>query len=182
MILLDASTVCPDEHIQNVKDRKSMIDAGWVLDVIENVGQYVTDFSGIFNQERPLEPGLQQSCYFHQTFFGFKEGHRIGRVSVEFKGFGTATLSFGSCFCGNAQTCSVNAYLNTKLISSAKSPFGGPCTISPIDPWPCPVPVQQATVSVEVTFDYQPGDRLVIEEVGIAVIVIHSLTLECMGK
>ena len=78
-----------------------------------------------------------------------------GKVSATFAGTGTATLDYGNCYTGG----STNTFLNDSLIDVAGN----------------------NTPSKQITFDFSPGDVLVIVEAG-GIIKLNSLTIQCRGQ
>ena len=129
---------CPDSGLQNVQNRAAMTPAGWILDVDPDT----TNYAGHCGSS---------------TFWGYKVGAPIGRVSAVFKGFGSATLNFGMCYVGGT----TKVYLNNLLIGSAAA--------------------NQKSVGL-VPFNYKPGDTLKLEEEGGGIIIINSLQIACGGK
>ena len=93
-------------------------------------------------------------------FWGYSYGCPVGGVSAQFEGSGIATLSFGSCYWKG----STKVYLNEKNIKTADSSQSS------------------IAVSEEVTFEYNRGDVLKLEEWGPGIVKINSLKLtECKG-
>ena len=91
------------------------------------------------------------------TFWGYGYGAPIGTVQASFRGSGTAQLVFGQC--STRVSAVTNVYLNDVKIKSAAKTDG----------------------EVTVTFDYNPGDTLKLDEVKTGIIKISSLLLTCKG-
>ena len=90
------------------------------------------------------------------TFWGYRHGRSIGTVQASFRGSGTAILTFGQCY-GFSRPAVTNVYLNGNQIRSATKKDG----------------------EVTVSFEYNPGDTLKLEEVNTGIIKISSLLLTC---
>ena len=119
-----------------------MKQAGWNIDV------------GTFGAARDRPYGTCMN--YIPTFFGYKHGRELGRISAEFKGTGSAILNFGNCWKYGV----TKAYLNNIMISSAA----------------------KGQNSIVVSFDYKPKDTLKLEEVESGVIKINALQLSCKGR
>ena len=119
-----------------------MSSSGWVIDVN--------------NADNAKNNGIYQKLCGTSTFWGYKFGGPVGRVTAVFRGSGKASLSFGECwFRGTTKV-----YLNNRQIGIATT----------------------RKVSVVVHFDYTPGDTLKLEEEGAGIIKINYLKLTCTGK
>ena len=96
--LCQISAACVDSALQNVDNRQTMRDGGWILDIDEyqNYGH---------------------CCMEPKTFWGYKHKSPVGVVKATFKGSGKATLNFGNCYEGGV----TKAYLNDLEIGSASS-------------------------------------------------------------
>ena len=90
-----------------------------------------------------------------KAWYGFKHPG-IGKISATFAGMGTATLGYGNCYTGG-QT---NIFLNGRLIDAA----------------------ERNTPSTQITFDFSPGDVLLINEDDTGIIKLNSLTLKCKSE
>ena len=91
---------CLDHALQNVKNRRDMEDAGWIV--------YV---------ERDRNERFAANCGGYESFWGRKIGTTIGYVEATFKGKGRGTLDFENCFT-RGQT---KVYLNNRLVAAAES-------------------------------------------------------------
>ena len=128
---------CPDSGLQNVQNRVAMTQAGWILMV------------------DPDQTGYISNCGT-SSFWGYKVGSPVGKVSATFKGYGNATLNFGNCYSSG----STYVYLNNIRIGSASANQN----------------------SIKVNFAYKPHDILRLEEVGTGIVKINALQLRCSGK
>ena len=128
---------CPDSGLQNLKNRAVMTSAGWVLDVDDDMTNYAY-YCGA------------------STFWGYKFGWPIGRVSAVFKGVGRAVLDFGECYYKGV----TKVYLNDMQLGTALTN-------------------QKSEI---IDFKYKPGDTLKLEEEGVGIIIINSLIITCAGK
>ena len=114
-----------------------MRSAGWILDVDPDQTRYIS-YCG------------------SSTFWGYKYGYPIGRISATFRGYGHGSISFGNCWTkGNT-----NVYLNNQLIGTAAA--------------------NQKMAAAK--FWYRPGDTLKLEEHNAGIILVNSLELFCEGK
>ena len=157
--------MCVDRGLEKVVDKSEMITNGWLMCIEMGFGPGI--FSSVAKAQRHnrrqenlcKEKGLT-------GFWGYHYGCPIGGVSAQFEGSGTATLNFGSCYYSivRGQTASTKVFLNEKLIKTAV--LTTPAII----------------VSEEVTFEYNRGDVLKIEEWGTYTVTINSLKLtKCKG-
>ena len=87
-----------DSALQNVDNRQTMIDGGWIVDVDEY-------------------QSYGHCCMEPKTFWGYKHKRAVGVVKATFKGSGKATLNFGNCYVVGV----TKAYLNDLEIGSAGS-------------------------------------------------------------
>ena len=115
---------------------------GWVIDVN--------------NADNPRKNGIYTTLCGASSFWGYKFGLPVGRVSTTFKGSGKASLSFGECWF----TGTTKVYLNNRQIGIASS----------------------RKLGVVVHFEYTQGDILKLEEEGAGIIKIDTLRLKCTGK
>ena len=99
----------------------------------------------------------------NHTFWGYKYGTASGSVSATLKGSGIATLDFGSC--GDSGITAV--YL--------KRPFLNYVRLGIADG-------SKRELSKIVSFSYEPGYILKIEEEQTGIIKINSLKLRCTGN
>ena len=74
-----------------------MIRSGWMVD---------TDYSNKEDREQMNVP--KKSCGQKGTFYGYKEGMRVGSVSAFFKGSGKGVLKYGNCNSTGYVTVSMN--------------------------------------------------------------------------
>ena len=99
----------------------------------------------------------------NSTFWGYKYGNSSGRILAPFKGFGEATLDFGSC--GDTGITAVyhkRPAQNYERIGVAEG--------------------AKRELSKVVTFLYEPGDILKIEEEQTGIMKINSFKLACKGS
>ena len=116
-----------------------MMRSGWNVDV---------DYS---NGEDKDNENLQKQHCTSNTFYGYKVGYQVGRVSTILKGSGKIILTYGTCYDDASGHVSVSlngikideTYLNSKVIS----------------------------------FQYRKGDFLEIKELKVAVIQLYELIL-----
>ena len=97
------------------------------------------------------------------TFWGYKYGNSSGRIVAPFKGSGVATLDFGSC--GDTGITAVyhkRPEQNYQRIGVAKG--------------------AKRELSKVVTFLYEPGDILKIEEEQTGILKINSIKLRCRSS
>ena len=125
--------------MKNVKDMK---DGGWIVNVEANPKQiYATNgYCG------------------NETFWGYKYGAAIGYVKATFKGSGTGTLDYGSCYTKGK----TRVYLNNHPIAEVDT--GGHFSVG--------------GKSEVISFNYKKGDVLKITEEEVGIIKINSLKLE----
>ena len=90
-----------------------------------------------------------------ETFWGYKYGNPVGKISYPFKGDGEAMLKFGNCY----EKGRTKVYLNKDLIAST--------TIKR---------------NITIGFEYKTGDILRVEERNSGIFIIHSLKISCNGK
>ena len=90
------------------------------------------------------------------TFYGFIAGPKVGKVMATFKGSGSATLDFGNC----ATQGFTSVFLNKQYIAHA-----GPNTPSKL-----------------ISFQYNPGSTLLLNEFCSGIIKINSLKVDCVCK
>ena len=119
-----------------------MSSSGWVVDVN--------------NADTVRSNGIYNNLCGSSTFWGYKLGFPVGRVTTTFKGSGKATLSFGECWIKGT----TKVYLNDKQIGIA-------------------LPRQ---LGIVVSFEYGQGDTLKLEEEGAGIIKIDYLKLTCIGN
>ena len=131
---------CPDQGLENVKNTEEMISAGWKLKDIE---------------VDPIKKSKYTRYCGTETFWGYKYGKPVGKITYSFKGDGKATLKFGNCYKGGR----ANVYLNKTFLASTTR-------------------YENKTIH----FDYKPGDTLMVEETGAGIFIIHSLKISCNGK
>ena len=131
---------CPDQGLENVKNMEEMISAGWNLKDIE------------------LDP-IKKSKYTKycgtETFWGYKYGKPVGKITYNFKGDGKATLKFGNCY----KRGRANVYLNKTFLASTTR-------------------YENKTIH----FEYKSGDTLMVEETGTGIFIIRSMKISCSGK
>ena len=130
---------CPDKKLQNVRNKAEIMAAGWNLDL----------------KNDPIATSRYRKFCGTDTFWGYKHGQPVGKMSYVFKGHGGATLKFGNCWRRGV----TKVYLNDKLIGSAKSKRQD-----------------------EINLTYKPGDTLRLKEVNEGIIIIYSLMISCNGK
>ena len=116
-----------------------MISAGWNLNDIE---------------DDPVKIARWNKYCKTETFWGYKYGPAVGKISYIFKGDGKASLEFGNCFTRGM----AKVYLNKDLIASTRGE------------------------NTEKVFAYKKGDILMIKEVDTGIFIIHSLKISCTGK
>ena len=114
---------------------------GWIIDTSNNIPSW----QKVFND--------RSYCGNANTFYGFKAGWEIGRLSATFKGRGRARLDFGNC----AKRGCTKVFLNNRLIAKV-----GPKVSSKV-----------------ITFYYTPGSVLTIQEHYTGIIKLNNLKLEC---
>ena len=144
---------CIDSEFENVTSLEAMVKSGWEIDLNS---WFNKSNSGIENQIYAKE------CGYH-TFWGYKYGRASGSVSAALKGSGIATLDFGSC--GDSGITAVylkRPFLNYVRLGIAEG--------------------SKREISKIVTFSYEPGYILKIEEERIGIIKINSLKLRCNGS
>ena len=124
-----------------------MMRNGWNVDV---------DFS---NGDDPkyLKDFKDEECKDSDTFYGYKEGNRVGSVSAIFKGSGKGTLKYGDCSDSYRETFST-VWLNDVQIDETVTPDGS------------------------VHFQYNAGDFLEIKEHHDAILKIFSLDVQDGSK
>ena len=94
------SARCPDQKLENVKNKKEMSLAGWNLNGVRTTIE---------------ERGKGTRICGLDTFWGYNYGNDVGKISYIFKGHGNALLSFGNCHTkGKTQV-----YLNKDRIGTA---------------------------------------------------------------
>ena len=123
-----------------MRNQKEMKEGGWIVDegIIEHDNSHSADCGG------------------HGTFWGYKKGSAAGFVKATFKGSGSVSLDFGSCFKGGT----TKVYLNNGQIAIAQG----------IHP------------SVIISFRYKKGDVLKIKEEETGIMKINSFKLEDCEK
>ena len=114
--------MCSDKALADVRQSVNILSNGWETN------------------STTLNTSYEAECDAGDTWYGYGSSGAIGAIYATFKGFGTATLSFGNCFNGG----SVKVFLNDKIISEV--------LLKGIK---------------EVTFEYSIGDKLTITEYGI---------------
>ena len=124
-------------HLSNVVSRQVMEESGWKFEVSHWDKNEFVDICG------------------NDTWYGFYNGRRMGRVSTHFKGSGFGILKFGNCWADNE----VRVYLNSANIAYA---------------------LGNAT-NQEILFHFAPGDKLQVME-DAAIIKLHSLSIKCSCK
>ena len=124
-------------HLSNVVSRQAMEESGWELHVSHWDNLEYHEICG------------------NDTWYGFYNGRRMGRVSTHFKGSGFGILKFGNCW-GHSE---VEVYLNYEKIAFA---LGN-------------------VINQEILFHFSPGDKLQVTENN-AIIKLHSLSIKCYGK
>ena len=132
---------CIDSGLQIVSNKAVMRSNGWIIDTSNNIPSW----QKVFND--------RSYCGNANTFYGFKAGWEIGRLSATFKGRGRARLDFGNC----AKRGCTKVFLNNRLIAKV-----GPKVSSKV-----------------ITFYYTPGSVLTIQEHYTGIIKLNTLKLEC---
>ena len=131
---------CPDQGLENVKNMEEMVSAGWNLKDIE---------------VDPIKKSKYTRYCGTETFWGYKYGKPVGKITYSFKGDGKATLKFGNCYKGGR----AKVYLNKNLLDSTTR-------------------YKNKTIH----FEYKQGDTLMVKETGAGIFIIHSLKISCNGK
>ena len=91
---------CPDQGLENVRNRTEMSLAGWNLKYLD---------------VHPIATSKATRWCGADTFWGYNYGRKVGKITYIFKGDGEARLNFGNCFTkGTAKV-----YLNKNEIGSA---------------------------------------------------------------
>ena len=144
---------CIDSELENVTSLEAMVKSGWEIDLNS---WFNKSNSGIENQI------YAKVCGYH-TFWGYKYGTASGSVSASLKGTGIATLDFGSC--GDSGITAVylkRPFLNYVRLAIAEG--------------------SKRELSKIVSFSYEPGYIIKIEEEQTGIIKINSLKLRCNGS
>ena len=94
------SARCPDQGLENVKNRKGMSSAGWNLNDVRTT----TESRGKATRTCGVD-----------TFWGYNYGNDAGKISYIFKGHGNAILNFDNCL----KKGTTKVYLNKDRIGSA---------------------------------------------------------------
>ena len=96
----------------------------------------------------------KRHCCKELCFWGFQHGYNIGWMSAKFRSSGSGVLNFGNCY----KTGAVHAYINSLHHNTT---------------------AYANQHSVTLSFTYEAGDVLKIEERQLGVIQLNSLTLTC---
>ena len=126
-----------DGLLSRIGNKSDMMRNGWNVDV---------DFSN--GEDRKNKNVVKQRCALN-TFYGYKEGEQVGRISTVLQGSGKIILKYGNCYdylIGN-----VTVSLNGVQIDSTNLDYK----------W--------------LSFQYKKGDFLEIKELDIAIIQIVQL-------
>lgn len=100
--------------------------------------------------ENDKYPPNQETCGF-DSFYGYGPYDKLGIVSATFKGFGSGSLKYGNC--GSSQNGFVSVFLNGVEMGRA-----------------------YANEMAIIQFRYVKGDVISIQQLGTAIIQLHSLT------
>ena len=102
VVIVDFLDPCPDQGLENVRNRTEMSLAGWNLNELD---------------VHPIATSKYNRWCGADTFWGYNYGRKVGRITYIFKGDGEAQLNFGNCYTmGTAEV-----YLNKNKIGSVKT-------------------------------------------------------------
>ena len=102
--------------------------------------------------ENDKYPPNLETCGF-DSFYGYGPYDKLGIVSATFKGFGSGSLKYGNC--GSSQNGFVSVFLNGVEMGRA-----------------------YANEMAIIQFRYVKGDVISIQQLGTAIIQLHSLTFK----